>query len=298
MEKRGDSRGLSKIVTIFMIVFIVFLIVIFFVIKDVVLKGSEDRTLGRYTLDLKISEAQVRANNSLLVVVKRNAGAGQFVGLNFIINNGSKKEQIAVNGSLDELGSKLFLLKLNLINVSKAKIVSLQPIFQYKSKKLSVGNIEDEYTLGSSGLSCIPYCVDGAQCGDNGCGGQCAGGCKQDGYICENITCIPDLETKCFGTIIKIWQVNHTDDNFTVTLSRQEGGEKMGGIKLVFTNNTEPFGFVADIPGNMTLYENITDGVTILDEYLTNPKNVQTVVYFLNDSGLEDFCTVSHKFLF
>ena len=301
MFNRGDSRGLSKVGAIILIILLVLILAAFFFVKNVVLKGSEERTLGKYTLDLKISQVQVIENNSLLVMIKRNQGKGEFVGIDFIVEDGKNKEVIRTNDSLQELESRVILLNLHVVNISKAKKISIDPVFKLESKKEVAGNVEDEYTFGSSepeSSGCIPYCPPGAQCGDNGCRGECAGGCTKQGYSCLDHKCIANLETKCLETNITVKEVSHVGTNFSITLSRQGGEENISGVKLLFTDETESSNFVIDIEGDITPSEEVTKYVTIMEEHLKNPKKVRTLVYFIDNSGLEQLCELSDQFLF
>jgi hypothetical protein len=310
MLKRGSKRGFSKTAAIFMFVFVILLVVAFIVIKKVVIDENEQNTLGKYTLDLELSQVQIKDNNSLLILVKRNIGKGEFIGMEFIMDDGKHTETILVNETLDELGSKIFLFPLNITNASRMKKVSLSPVFEFEIKERKIGNIQikkgdldnmgDEYIFGSSGTTnCIIYCPSGAECGDDGCGGQCAGGCTQEGYICFNSKCIPSLETKCGRTIVNINQVSNVTNNYSVVLSRGDSGEdQMGGVKLVFTNEGGLSSFVIDVEGNLAPFEQVTKYVLILEEHLENPKNIQTIVYFIDENEMEEVCKPSIKFSF
>jgi hypothetical protein len=297
---KENSKGLSRVGAIILIVLIVLILSAYFVVKDVVLKGSEERTLGKYTLDLKISQVQILENNSLLVMIKRNQGKGQFVGIDFTVEDGKDKEVIRTNDSLQELESRVILLNLHIINVSNAKKISIEPVFKLESKKEVSGNIEDEYTFGSSEDSsgCIVYCPAQYQCGDDGCKGECAGGCTEQGHTCIDHKCIADLETKCLETNITVNEVSNIGTNFSVTLSRNGGDEEIKGVKLLFTNELESSNFVTDLEGNIAPSESIIKYITILEEHLENPKKVRTMVYFTDDSGIEQLCESSDNFSF
>ncbi len=310
MSKRGSKEGFSKTSAIFMFAFVLLLVIAFIVIKNVVVKGNEQSALGKYTLDLEISQVQIRDNNSLLVIVKRNVGKGDFIGMQFVMDDGKHTETILINETLEELGTKTFLFKMNSTNVSRMKKVSLTPVFEFEIKEGKIGNIQikkgdldnmgDEFVFGASGtISCISYCPSGAECGDDGCGKQCAGGCTQEGYTCINSKCIPTLETKCGRTIVSIKGVSSISNNFSVMLSRSGSGEDvMGGVKLVFTNESGSSNFVIDMEGDISNFQEVVKYVLISEDYLRNPKNVQTIVYFVDSNGIEEVCRPSTKFSF
>ena len=297
--KRSDSKGMSRAVTIFLIIFIILLAVTYIVVKNVILKGSEERALGKYTLNLEISKVQKINDSTLSVTVKRNVGDGTFVGINFIVEDEKKIEIVQVNGSLNELESKNFLLPLTAINSSDVNRVSIEPIFKFGSKTKVGGNIEAKYTINSSNRissTCIPHCPAEAQCGSDGCDGICGSVCQQ-GYICSSYTCIITLEEKCLRANVTVTKVvnitpladsiNYNSTIFNVTLLRQGGEDIIWGVKLIFTNESESPNLVIDAAGDITPFESVYKSVTILESYLTNPSKIRTIVYFRNESDGE-----------
>jgi len=296
---RSDSRGMSRAVTIFLIIFLVLLAVAWIVVKNVILKGSEERALGKYTLNLEILQVQKINDSTLSVVVKRNAGDGIFVGIDFIVEDKYHIEVIRINGSLNELESKSFLLPLVVINASDVNKISIEPIFKFGARKKAGGNIKDKYTINSSdsvGLVCTPYCPAGARCGSDGCNGFCGSECQQ-GYVCSAYNCVITLEEKCLQanvTVTKVVNVtpladsiNYNSTVFNVTLLRQGGEDAMWGVKLIFTNASESPNLVIDVVGDITPFEAIDKSVTVLESYLKNPSKIRTIVYFRNESDGE-----------
>jgi hypothetical protein len=301
MLKREDLRGISKITLIILILLIVLILVAFFVVKNIILKGSGERALGKFTLDLKISQVQIIQNNSLNVLVKRNKGAGEFTGINFIVDDGKNTERIQTNASLEELESRSFILPLLQINSSDVKKVSIDIVFKYESEKDFGQNIKDEYFMNfsdSNSISCIPYCPAGAQCGDNGCKGECASGCTQNGYVCSNYKCFATLATKCSQANITVTGVTNVETNFSVTLSRQGGEDDLGGVIFAFTNESGSPNYVTDIPGNIIPSSTATRYVTISEDHLENPSKVRIIVYFLDENKAQQFCQPSPQLLF
>ncbi|MGY4884411.1 MAG: hypothetical protein ACP5NZ_02420 [Nanobdellota archaeon] len=304
MKKRGNKQGLSKlkITAIILVVFILIILIVPIVIKKVFLVGAEDRILGKYTLNLEISGIQVRENNSLLVKLTRGSGKGEFVAINFIIEDDEDKEIVRVNDSLKELQSKLFLLHLEKVNVTNAKKILIDPVFMVGSREESSKNIEDKYIFGSSDLeylSCMPYCIAGAECGDNGCGEECNGGCFNGSYSCNsNSKCVLNLDTKCSLTNVTVFQVTHIGTNFSVALSRFGKGEDIAGVKLIFTNESGNSTFVIDFEGNLVPLEMSVKYVNISESHMSHPKKIQTMVYFIDELGIEQICRPSNKFYF
>ena len=303
MLKRGDSKGLSKFATIFLIMMIVLIVIVFFVVRDVILKGSGERALGKYTLDLEISKVQVvNNNNSLMVVVKRNMGDGNFTGINFVVEDTINKETISTNVSLEELESRTFVLPLGIIDISKIKKLSIYPVLGSGLTE-KVGEMEDEYLFGSSNLEvCTPYCPPEYECGDDGCGGECRGGCTEQGYFCSENKCFRTLEEKCLETNLLVTRVENAtkgvmDGNFSITLSR-EGEVEMGGVIFAFMDENESSNVVIDIPGDVPSLVSVNMYVLVLDTHLENPKKVRFMAYFFNNSGKKEVCKPSSPFSF
>ena len=204
-----SKRGLSTIVATLLILLLVMVAVgiIWIVVRNVIQSGTEQISLGKYTLDLQIEQVQKVDDSNINVKLKRNAGDGEFVGISFIIDDGDSTEVIKQNISLKELEVKTFQLILSGINASNIKKISIYPIFKLESGKEIVGPMKDEYTVSSStssGIStCTPYCPTGAVCGSDGCGGSC-GTCSGStpnciNYQCSANTCTPSCVGKTCG---------------------------------------------------------------------------------------------------
>jgi hypothetical protein len=155
---------------------------------------------------LEILQAQKINDSALNVKVKRNVGDGEFVGINFVIDDGDNVEVIKTNTSLNELETKNFYIFLIEINASKIKKISIVPVFRLESGKEVNGDVKDEYTISSaiSGISsCTPNCV-GKVCGSDGCGGSC-GSCSGStpnciNYQCSAQVCTPSCLNKQCGS--------------------------------------------------------------------------------------------------
>ena len=209
MFGRGDKRGLSTIVATLLIILLTLVAVgiIWIVVRNVIQGGAEQISLGKFTLDLGISQVQNINDSALSITLKRNAGKGDFVGIAFIAEDDSNKEVVKRNISMNELDIKNFQLYFLTINVSRLKKISIAPIFRLESGKEVSGDIEDEYTIGgSSGIStCTPSCPLGAQCGSNGCGGSC-GTCSNISlpncinYQCSAQVCTPSCVGRVCGS--------------------------------------------------------------------------------------------------
>ena len=158
LKKRFNSRGLSTIIATLLILLLVLIAVgiIWIIVKNVIQGGAEQISSGKLTLDLKIEQVQKINDSQLNVIVKRNPGGNEFVGISFIIDDGDNTEIVKVNYSLIELETKNFQIILTELNASNIKKISIAPIFRLKSGKEVTGDINDEYELTSSAQSPSP----------------------------------------------------------------------------------------------------------------------------------------------
>jgi len=181
MQKRGE---LSKLGIVFLIgcIVVLFAVVAWIIFK--VEKNIQDE-FDDSNLDLKISEVKSIDDSKLNVSVKRNTGDGEFIGLSFAVSDGSVTEIIKVNTSMSENETESFSLVLNYANASKIKILYVSPIYLNEEGYEVAGNIKDEYLAEG----CVAYCPYGAQCGSDGCEGNCGSGCNS-GYSCINYKCV------------------------------------------------------------------------------------------------------------
>ena len=147
------KRGLSAVVTTLIIILLTLVAigVIWTVINGIIGRGSEEIELGQYTLDLQIKAAQVQNGNITVVVVRRNPGQGDFIGMNFVFSNGTDSEIIRENISLKELEEKSFTFSLTKISTSSLKTISVAPIFEMESGEESVGDVSDMFDIKKGG---------------------------------------------------------------------------------------------------------------------------------------------------
>ncbi|MFA5764503.1 MAG: hypothetical protein WC915_06880, partial [archaeon] len=203
-----EKKGLSTIVATLLIILLTLVAVgiIWVVVRNVIQGGAEQISLGKLTLDLKLSQVQRINDSALTVTVKRNVGDGEFVGISFIIEDDSSSQVIKRNVSLQELETQSFqLYEITLVNISRATKISIAPIFRLESGKEVVGDVKDIYVFSysSSVATCVPNCA-GRNCGSDGCGGIC-GTCSGStpncvNYQCSAAACVPSCVGKTCGS--------------------------------------------------------------------------------------------------
>ncbi len=113
------------------------------------------------------------------------------------------------------------------------------------------------------------------------------GGTAQIGssFECTNVNVRP-TKVLCDGDDI----VGSTG-NCSITYTRDAGGDEIGGVKLVVTNDAGDTNFIYDVSGNINELATLTEMYVVTG--VTNASNVEAVVYFLDDSGNEQLCSPS-----
>jgi len=161
-----SKKGLSSIVATLIIILLVIVVasIIWVVVKNVVQEGSEGVELGKFTLDLQIERAQIEDGDVTVVVVRRNPGKGDFIGMNFIFSDGENSEIIREDSVLQELEERSFTFTLTQISTSNLKTISIAPIFKLSSGKESVGDVTGSFD--ASGLIPIGANGDGEPMGN------------------------------------------------------------------------------------------------------------------------------------
>ena len=171
-----NKSGLSTIViTLLLIVLAMVAIgIIWVVVQNVLDQGTDDVDLGKLTTSLSLVKATVINSDALDVVVKRKAGKGSLLGINFILDNGENTEIIENLTVLNELDQRTFRLDPEM-NAGDIKSVSIAPIFGTGEGDKSVGNVLDEKEV----VFCVPKTCGSSEyvgyvCGtwDDGCEGM------------------------------------------------------------------------------------------------------------------------------
>jgi hypothetical protein len=142
-----EKRGLSTIVATLIIILLTLVAVgiVWVVINNLLKSGAQQIELGQSNIDLQIKKVEVAGDNiTVTIFVKRNAGQGNFTGINFIFSDGLNSEIVKKDTSLQQLEEKSFSFTLSNLNVSSLKTVSIAPILQSSGKE-TVGNIADSF---------------------------------------------------------------------------------------------------------------------------------------------------------
>jgi hypothetical protein len=197
--QKEEKRGLSTIVVtlIIILVSLVAVGVIWIVVRNVIQTGSQQISMGQFSLDAKIMNVNLENNsNNINLTVKRNPGEGGFNSLKFIFYDGKNSEVITQVASLSELEERRFSFHLNILNVSQLMSISIVPVFVQNGKE-TVGSVLNKYMIAGNEQtqtqppsSCTPTsCLAlGYQCGiwGNGtCSGNLNCGTCGTGYTCN-----------------------------------------------------------------------------------------------------------------
>jgi len=147
------KRGLSTIVSTLLILLLVFVAVgiLWVVVRNVVMQGTEQVSLGKFTLDLAIDQVQLNnATNSVSMKIKRNSGEGEFVGIKVIVSSEDNSEIFTINGSLKEYERKSYEFILEIIDVDDIKKIQIAPVFRLESGKEITGDVKDTWEKSES----------------------------------------------------------------------------------------------------------------------------------------------------
>jgi hypothetical protein len=186
MKKRFGKKALSDVISTLLILLLVFVAVaiLWVVIRNVINQGSEQVTLGKFTLDLKIDQVSVdETANQVSVRVKRNTGDGEFVGLKIIVSDDENSDIFNFNGSLDVYEKQEFNFNLVQVNSSNIKKIQVAPIFRLSSGKEVVGDVKDTWE-SSEGISNFDDDEEIILPEENQTGGECTvdSNCTADYY--------------------------------------------------------------------------------------------------------------------
>ena len=102
-------------------------------------------------------------------------------------------------------------------------------------------------------------------------------------------------QSTCLAFDVKVTSVDCTNPAACrVTINRKSGGEEIGGVKLVFKNETDASS-VKDVPGNIEVLGTINP---VQDSGLTAPNSAELTVYIIDEAGREQICPTSTSFEF
>jgi len=204
------KRGLSTIVSTLLILLLVFVAVgiLWVVVRNVVMQGTEQVSLGKFTLDLAIDQVQLNnETNSFSIKIKRNPGDGEFVGIKVIVFDEDNSEIFTINGSLKEYERKSYEFILELIDVDNIKKIQIAPVFRLESGKEVVGDVKDTWEKSESPLGIVETTTPnennsnvGLECSvDSNCTGIANSGnyCSGDTIVIDNYNYFCNSENEC-----------------------------------------------------------------------------------------------------
>jgi len=148
----NNKRGLSTIVSTLIIILLVLVAVgiVWGVTSNILKKGADDISLNQFFIDLELERAYLDAEGNVIVNVKRNAGEGDMVGMNFVFSDGTQSEVQSVDLALSELEEITLPFTLENLNSSEIISVSVAPIFASgeTGAQSTSGDITDYVEIG------------------------------------------------------------------------------------------------------------------------------------------------------
>jgi hypothetical protein len=149
-----NKKGLSGVVTTVLIILLALVAIggLWVVIQNLVIEGSDQISLEKFTLSIGIESAKINYTTGLAEVkVVRNSGQGNLSEIIFIVSDPKTSETFRVPVSdFDELEKRTFILNLNekeFMNLPEIYEISIQPVFVASSGKGLIGEISD--TVGN-----------------------------------------------------------------------------------------------------------------------------------------------------
>lgn len=115
------------------------------------------------------------------------------------------------------------------------------------------------------------------------------------------------LSSKCLATEVVATKVTNVGDLYSVSLQKKRGDYQIGGVRLFFSDASESGNYPVDVPYDASTFSlDLLDTLTVQDinvstetSGLTNPNDVQVLVYFINEnSGEEQLCDTPTSFEF
>jgi hypothetical protein len=121
--------------------------------------------------------------------------------------------------------------------------------------------------------------------------------------VVENSTQQLDINSKCLATEVVATKVTNSSpvanwQNYTVVINRRTGDDVIGGVKLVFTNAGGSISVVRDMSGDLATLQSRQYYANITTSELSNPNKVSIVVYYLDDSGVQQLCQTASELKF
>jgi len=151
-----NKRGLSEVVTTLITILLVMVAIgiVWVVVQNILKSGTEQISLGQLTLNLKISQVKTEADGTLNVKVKRNPGAGELIGIKFVISDGTNTKVIERETEMKVLEEKTFKFNSSeLEGISSVKEVSIAPIILTETRKKKILNVIDSFESNESLIS-------------------------------------------------------------------------------------------------------------------------------------------------
>jgi len=148
MNKKGVS---TIIVTVIMITIVLAAIgVVWVMIQNILEQGAEDISVASARINLDVQNVKV-TDTGVDVQVRRNKGAGNLVGLKFIVSDGVGTEIFDETTTMEELATKTFSLPYT----GFTKSIEVAPILQSAGGKETTGQVVDKEEVKYYPRSCL-----------------------------------------------------------------------------------------------------------------------------------------------
>lgn len=249
--KRG-KRGISTVIVTIILVGLVLVAVgiVAVVVKNLISQQTKGIGLGKFTINIEIQKAS-KSGGDILVDAERKAGDGTVLGATFVVSNGTDKETISQDFSMDQLQTKAFTLTPSRININTVTQVSIAPSFASASGEKTTGDITSTYSFVTGqqqggqqqGGSCNPVCSGATPictagiCSpcitDTACSSAFGAGYTCINSVCVPLGCVPDSAAVTCGTNVCGTKVNNCGVNVNCPPGSLDGKCSVAGEMCV-----------------------------------------------------------------
>ncbi len=269
-----NVKGLSTIVATLLIILLtlVAVAIIWVVVKNIIKSGADEVSMGKFAIDLEISQVKISNSTGINIAVKRNPGEAQLSGIAFITYSNDNSESFRSNFVLQPLQEREFGIVLSSFNTFSARKIAIAPILISDSGKEFIGDIEDEYTFPKViPLVCGNRFVEGPS-------EECDDGDINNGDGCSE-NCIVEVGWTCISepSICTLINVGGNEYIWTNELLTNPGFESF----LSGWYSSANFYVTTDSPQSGT-YACYSQDVSSVDSFIQQDVNLGTWQIYIN----------------
>jgi len=106
-----------------------------------------------------------------------------------------------------------------------------------------------------------------------------------------------DVGMRCLPLSLSVQSVVCADSVCNITIKRNTGGDEIGGVKIIFSNDTDT-GEVIPLEGNIEILNTAKESYTDEETGVANANKVEVVPFLKTEDGKESICSQTETFEF